>query len=302
MVFAKNFAFDAKRVGVFFAFYALALLALGALALGFLAAVGVSLGALARSALVEGFAQSLPRFVGVGLIFLLAFLLLALVFFLAYLWLFAGMVRSAVSVLKRERKSFSVCLSEGLTRLPAFIVLSVLVGLLSWVASVIAQVILVVLLLIPVAGVVLYGIFVFLVSIVITLAFLFAQFFLLVKDAGVISSVRESVRLFARKPGGVLLAFLGYLVALLAVIVAASLPLVATFLLAIASLATLASKIVLFAVLGVVSLAILLLGLSFITVFNAGFFSSVLLELSSEPVKRAAQIKGTRKAVEKKKH
>ncbi len=302
MVFAKNFAFDAKRVGVFFAFYALALLALGALALGFLAVVKSSLGGLARSALVEGFAQLLPQFVGTGLAFLLVFALLALVFFLAYLWLFAGMVRSAAGVLKRERKSFSVCLSEGLTRLPAFIVLSVLVGLLSWVASAIAQVILAVLFLIPVVGVVLYGIFLFLVSIVITLVFLFAQFFLLVKNSSIISSVRESVRLFARKPGGVLLAFLGYLVVLLAVIIVASLPLAATFLLAIASLATLASKIVLFAVLGVISVAILLFGLSFITVFNAGFFSSALFELSGEPVGRAVRIKGRRKAAGKKKH
>lgn len=166
--------------------------------------------------------------------------------------------------------------------------LKVLIGLLSWVVTVIAQVVLAVLLLIPVAGPVLYALLMFCVSIVVALTFLFAQFFLLVKDAGVIESARESVRLFSRKPGGVLLAFLAYLVVSLGVVIVSALPLVATFLLALVSFATLASKIALFAVLGVVSLAILLLGISFLVVFNTGFFSSALMALSGEREARSA--------------
>lgn len=297
--FAKNFAFDAKRVGVFFVFYALALLVFGGLALCFLTAFGGSLNVLARGVLFSG-SQSLLQAIGVGAVFLLAFVLLAIVFFLVYLWLFAGTTRLAAGVLKRERKSFRVCLNEGLERLPALVVLSVLVGLLGWVVTVAARIVLTFLLLIPVAGPVLYGLLLFCVSLALGLAFLFAQFFLLVKDAGIVESARESVRLFMRKPCGVLLAVFGYLVVVLGVLIVCSLPLVASFLLAVASLATFASKIALFAVFGVVSLAILLLGLSFIAVFNAGFFSSALLELSGERIERAAQIKGKRTVAKKK--
>jgi len=303
LVFAKNFAFDAKRVGVFLVFYALALLVLGALALSFLTAIGVSLGSLTgfltQSFLFDG--QRFFKFAGFGLFFLFAFVILALVFFLAFLWLFAGVTRNAAHLLRGNRVSLSACLSEGLARLPALVVLTILVGLSSWIASLIAQFVLMFLLVVPIVGPVVYVVLIFLVSIVISLAFLFAQFFLLVRDAGVFESMRESVRLFARKPGSVLVAFLSYLVVLLAVIIVALLPLVATFLLAVASLATLASKIVLFAVLGVISIAFLLLGFSFTVVFNAGFFSSVLFELSTERVERVTRIKGKRLIAGKKK-
>ncbi len=285
--FAKNFAFDAKRVGVFFAFYAVALLAFGALALGFLAAIGGSFGLLARGVLFGG-TQSLPRLLGFGLIFLFAFVILAIVFFLAYSWLFAGVTRKAAHLLRGKRVSLGACLSEGLACLPALIVLTVLIGLLSWVVTVIAQFVLIGLFVIPVAGPLLYAFLVFCVSLVVGLAFLFAQFFLLVKDVGVIEAARASVRLFARKPGGVFLAFLAYLVVSLGVIIVSALPLVATFLLALASFATLASKISLFAVLGIISLAILLLGISFLVVFNTGFFSSALMELTGEHEARIA--------------
>lgn len=267
---AWQFAFNLENIKPYVALYAVfALIALVFVAVVASAALG-ALGSLFAGNVAGAFTQGLAPLAGLAL----ALFLLLIVFIVANALVDAAVITRVGEFLAKRKTSWKKCFDNAFARFWSVIGVVIIVAVIAMVVgSVFAALVSA-----STGGVKTFTVLLQLIAnALMTLAFVFAIYSVVLAKKGAVGGVKESVGLFLKNPLEVLIALIVLFVTLIAIGIGIAIPVI---ILAVVALTALKASLALTVLIGLVVAAFAVCGAAFLQAFKHGLWTNVYLELS----------------------